>query len=142
MLRANITVSDHTDLVGAAMDRAAVRSLNAAAIAAALAGDRAANSPKPIARFETVPARRVFGGFASGMRAGPLVRIFDKGSLAEHAGRLKRPGKPTWQVNRGTNPYTAHRRDLEAGAGVPPRRILAAARKAGRAALIRGLRGH
>lgn len=141
MITVRVNVAEHTDKVGREMERVTVAALNAAALRASLAADRAANTPKPIARFTVLPARRVVGGYASGLKAGPLIRIFDKGSLGQHQGRLKRARRPEWEVNRGANPYTAHRREPVAGSGVAPRSILSAARKAGREALIRRLRG-
>lgn len=135
-----IDVRDHFSEITAEVRRRTVAALNAATVAGALAADRAANSPKPIARFATVPARPAEDGFVAGVKAGPLVRIFDKGSLGKHRGALKRPRtKASWKVNRGSNPFVAHRGDI-AGEGVAPRRILNQGRKAGREALLRRIR--
>lgn len=133
-----LDVRDFFPEITAEVRRRTVAALNAAAVAGALAADRAANSPKPIARFTVLPARGTDDGFASGVNAGPLTRIFDKGSLGKHQGRTKRPGKASWEVNRGTNPYLARRGDVE-GEGIAPRRIFNQARKAGRDALRRRL---
>ncbi len=118
-----------------------LRALETAALAGKAVAEQRANTPKPIAHFETVPVRSVGDGYASGLRAGPLTRIFDKGSLGQHAGEPKRGRKPDWEVNRGSNPYTAHRSDDLSGKGVSPRRIILPARLAGRKALIAGIRG-
>lgn len=113
---------------------------DAAAVGKAVAEERA-NTPKPIAHFEVVPVRGIGDGFASGVKAGPLTRIFDKGSLGKHSGELKRDRRPSWEVKRGSNPYTASRSDDLSGKGVSPRRIITPARLAGRKALIAGIRG-
>jgi hypothetical protein len=119
-----------------------IRALEAAAATGKAVAEERANTPKPIAHFETVEVHSIGDGYASGLRAGPLTRIFDKGSLGQHTGELKRGRTPSWETSRGSNPYTAHRSDDLSGKGVSPRRIINPARLAGRKALIAGIRGH
>jgi hypothetical protein len=139
VIRSTVTTSDHFTVITDAIERRAVAALNEAAAVAAAVADERANSPKPVARFTPIPARNIGDGYASGVKAGPLARIFDRGSLGEHQGKLKRARRPTWEVSRGANPYTARRHDDLAGKGVEARRIFVPARKAGREALLRRL---
>lgn len=134
VLRTTLRVTDHFAEITRELERRVVAAVDHAAVEGARAAEAAANTPKPIARFRVIPARNVGTGYAAGVKAGPLVRIFEKGSLGKHQGKLKRAGKPSWEVNRGANPFVAHRGDVE-GEGIAPRRILAAGRRAARAAL-------
>lgn len=137
MITSRINVTENFEQASLELERRTVLALDAAAAEAARVADLRANTPKPIAHFAVIPAHNIGIGYASGVKAGPLTRIFDHGSLGRRDKNLKRPrAKPAWQVNRGANPYTAHRHDDLQGEGVAPRGILAAARKAGRAILI------
>lgn len=142
MIKSRVDVTDRFAQVTLEIERRTIRALNAAAVEAAKVADRQANTPKPIARFVVIPARNIGDGFRSAVKAGPLARIFDHGSLGKRDAKLKqqRP-KPSWQVNRGTNPYLARRGDTS-DEGIEPRKILTPARKAGRAVLLSRLRGH
>ena len=140
MTTARINVLDRFDEMTLALERRTVVALDAAAVEAAAVAERQANSPKPIARFSVIQAHNIGTGYASGVRAGPLTHIFDKGSLGKRRANLKRArAKPSWEVNRGTNPYTAHRHEDLSGKGVAPRNIFNAARKAGQAVLLHRL---
>jgi hypothetical protein len=123
----------------AEIERRTIRALEAAAEA----GRAVANVEQGNLRrqFEVVQVRPTGAGFAAGIKGSPLVRIFDKGSLGKHVGALKSTRKPSWQVNRGSNPYLAERHDDLSGKGVTARRIINPARLAGRKALVAGIRG-
>lgn len=143
MITARVNVEDHFAVITEEIELRTIAALNAAAEEAAIVADKQANHPKPIAHFTVLSARNVGDGYRSGVKAGPLTRIFDKGSLGKHRGALKRArAKPEWEVKRGTNPYTARRHDDLAGEGIAPRNILNPARKAGRAVLLGRLLGH
>lgn len=137
---ARVNVVDRIDQVTLALERRIVAALDAAAVEAARVAEEKANTPRPIARFAVLRAHNIGDGYASGVKAGPLTRIFDHGSLGRRDKALKRGRKPAWEVNRGSNPYTAHRHDDLSGKGVAPRGILNAARRAGRAVLVDRLR--
>lgn len=134
-LRTTIKVTDHFNVIDDLLERRVIDAVNHAAAEGAREAERVANTPTPIAHFTVLPARNIGTGFAAGVKAGPLARIFDKGSLGKHEGRLKRGRKPSWQVNRGANPFTAQRHEDLEGKGVAPRHIFAQARTAARAAL-------
>lgn len=140
MSRSSVRVHDYTARITLAIEQQAIVALNHAAQVAAVEADRVANHPKKIATYTAAPARNIGSGYESAIKSGPLTNIFDKGTFGQHKGALKRPRKPAWQVNRGTNPYIAHRSNDLAGKGIAARGIRAAARKAGRAALIARLR--
>lgn len=136
MIRSHIDLTDRMGEITIELERRTVVALNEAAIEAARVADAAANTPKPIAHFAAVPAVNVGDGYASAVRTTPLTRIFDHGSLGKRNARLKEDRRePEWEVKRGSNPYTAHRGDIE-GKGIAPRNILNAARRAGRRILI------
>lgn len=139
-LTSRVNVTDRFGELTAELERRTRSALDAAAVEAARVADEKANSPKPIAHFVPIRSQPTGEGYASGVHAGPLTRIFDKGSLASHTGAVKRARKPSWPVRRGANPYTAYRRSFDGG--IAPRNILSAARKAGRAVLIARLIGH
>lgn len=139
MITSRVNVTENFSRVTEEIELRTVRALNAAAVEATHVAESRANTPKPIARFEAIPARNIGDGYASGVHAGPLTRIFDRGSLGKHTGPLRRERRPSWEVNRGANPYTAHRSGDLAGKGVAPRRILTAARTAGRKVLLERL---
>jgi hypothetical protein len=139
MLTSRVDITDRFADVTRAVELRAKEALDAAAAEAARVASEKANEPKPIARFVAIRAQPTGTGFASGVHAGPLTRIFDKGSLAEHTGPLKRQRKPSWEVRRGTNPYVAHRQAITGG--IAARNILKTARKAGRAVLLERLTG-
>lgn len=139
MLTATVNITDRFPEITRAIEERAKLALDAAALEAARVADEKANHPKPIAHFTPLPAAPLGTGFVSGVKAGPLTHIFDHGSLGSHLGTLKRARKPSWQVNRGANPYTAQRRST--AGGIAPRNILTAARKAGRAVLASRLTG-
>lgn len=139
MITSRVNLTDRFDEITLAIEGRTVTALNEAAAEAMTVAEAAANTPKPIAHFSVVPAHNVGTGYASGVKAGPLTRIFEKGSLGQHTGRLKRGRRPAWEVNRGANPYTAHRHDDLAGKGVAPRHALTKGRAAGRKLLLRRL---
>lgn len=142
MIRSTIHLTERFDLITLELEKTAVVALDLAAAEAMAVAEQAANSPKPIAHFSVIPARNVGDGYESGVKAGPLVRIFEKGSLGKRTGKLKRgAGKPEWEVNRGANPYTAHRHDDLSGKGVSARHPFQLARKAGRTLLLELLLG-
>lgn len=137
MITSRVEINDHFDKITIEIERRAVAALNAAATEAAQVADARANTPTPIARFQALPAMNIGDGYASGVKAGPLTRIFDHGSLGKRDKKLKRlRTTASWQVTRGTNPYTATRSDYLDGKGIAPRGILNAARTAGRRVLI------
>lgn len=139
MTVARVNVVDRFGEITLELERRAVAALDAAAAEAALVADRQANHPKPIAHVTVIPAHNIGNGYQSGVKLGPLARIFDHGSLGKRNAALKRPGgRPEWEVKRGENPYTAHRHDIS-GKGVGPRSILNTARKAGRKILVERL---
>lgn len=137
MTTARVNVVDRFGEITIELERIAVAALDDAAEEARTVADAAANHSKPIAHFTVIPAHNIGTGYRSGVKAGPLTHIFDHGSLGKRDAPLKRGrAKPSWEVKRGSNPYTAHRHDDLTGKGVAPRGILAAARKAGRLILI------
>lgn len=133
MISSTINVHENIGAIDAAIDRITKRALNAAAHAAAAAANQKTGN---VADWTTVPARGTSNGFASGIKADtPIWRVYDKGSLGKRTAKLKKDRrKPEWQVNRGANPYTAHRRSTTTG-GVAARNISNPARTAGRKAL-------
>lgn len=139
MITSTVKVTDRFPEITAEIERRTRAALNAAAEEAARIADERANHPKPIAHFTVIHAHGTGDGYESGIHAGPLTRIFDKGSLGAHVGTVKRARKTSWRVRRGTNPYTAERRSL--AGGIAPRRIFTAARAAGRAVLKQRLTG-
>lgn len=131
MITSTVQVHDSFGEINVAIDRKTVRGLNDAARAAA---DVAEQKSGNIAEWNVIPAHGTANGFASGIKASnPLPNVFDKGSLGKRTARLKDPRrKEDWRVVRkGSNPYTAHRRDV-AGKGVAARNIRNPARTAGR----------
>lgn len=133
MIRSTIRTFDHFPQMTEELELKALHALNEAAITAA---EVAQQQARDVAHFEIVPAHPIFEGFSSGVKASPLARIYNKGSLGKHQGTLKRPRKPSWPVNRGSNPYIAQRSgDLE-GKGVAARSIYTVARAAGRKVLL------
>lgn len=132
MISSTITVFENLDGVNDAVDALTKRALDAAARAGAQAAEEKTGN---VGDWRVLPARGTYNGFASGIKADtPLWRVFDKGSLGKRTARLKDSRrKPEWQVNRGTNPYVAHRRSSDGG--VAARNISNPARTAGRKAL-------
>jgi hypothetical protein len=133
MITSSINVHENFGAVDAAVDEITKRALNAAAAAGSAAAEQQAGN---VADWKAIPAHGTATGFASGIKADtPLWRVYDKGSLGKRTARLKQDRrKPEWQVNRGTNPYTARRRSTSTG-GVAGRNISNPARTAGRKAL-------
>lgn len=72
-------------------------------------------------------------GSKSGVRLAPF---FDRGTLGEHHGKLKRNRRSSWQVTRGGTTYTAKRGAIEPGEGIPAEGFFGKARSAGRKALL------
>ena len=92
MIKARVNTFADFSQVTAELEARTLRALNeAAAVGKAVAEERAGN----VGHFEIVHAHPVPEGFASGLRASPLVRIFEKGSLGKRSeervgGGLKR----------------------------------------------------
>ncbi len=135
MITSRVVVHDQAGKIDEHLDRKIVRALNAAASTAAqVANEKSGN----VSDWTPVRAHGTENGFASGISSdSPLYRVFDKGSLGQRTARLKDSRrKPDWEVvQRGANPYTAHRRSTSSG-GVRPRNIINPARTAGRKALF------
>lgn len=142
MITSRVNVEERFDVITLEVERRTVAALDAAAETALLVAEQAANTPKPIARFAVIRAHNIGTGYSSGVKAGPLTHIFDHGSLGKRNAPLKRSTrKPSWQVNRGENPFTATRHENLGDKGVAPRNIFSRARKAGRAVLLSRLSG-
>lgn len=144
MIRATVQLEDHFAVVDETVKRRSLQALeNAAQAGAREATERArTEAGHTISTFRVVHPRADGSGYVSGIKANNrLLNIFDKGSLGKRTARLKNPGrrKPFWDVNRGANPYVAHRGETE-GEGIAPLRITTRARAAGRRALLAALR--
>jgi hypothetical protein len=101
MTTARINVLDRFDEMTLELERRTVVALDAAAAEAAAVAEKQANEPKPIAHFSVVPAHNIGTGYASGVKAGPLTHIFDKGSLGKRTAKLKRGSR---QADLGSQP--------------------------------------
>ena len=144
MIQTKVSLDDHFQVVTAAVRRKSLQALEDAAQAGARDATEHARTEAghTVSTFRVVHPRADGTGYVSGIKANNrLLNIFDKGSLGKRTAPLKQAGrrKPFWQVNRGTNPYTARRGDT-AGEGIAPLNVKTRARAAGRRALIAALR--
>lgn len=144
ILRATVDVRDNFQAVTDAIRRKSAQAVEDAAQAGHIAAQERAQTDdgKTITTFFVVHPTGTIDGFVTGIKAkNRLLNIFEKGSLGKRTAALKNPGrrKDFWNVNRGTNPYVAHRGDTT-GEGIAPRHILTYARAAGRRALLAALR--
>jgi hypothetical protein len=142
-VKSTIRTFDHFPILTAEIEQRTRVALAAAAeVGMEVANEKAVTANgRRISSFRIVPVHESVEGYASGIRANnPLYRIFNKGSLGKHRGKLKRSGKDSWDVNRRGSVYTAHRGDV-ADKGISARDITNPARAAGRKALIDGILG-
>lgn len=139
MIRATVKVFQDFPLVTAEIEYRTLQALNQAAEdGGAVANLQAGN----IGGVKTIPAHTTAEGAVSGIKFDNwLWRIFDKGSLGKHVGKLQRNRQESWTVTRNGNPYVAYRGDVT-GEGVDPRNISNPARAAGKKALIAGIHSH
>lgn len=138
MITARVNVFADFPAITAELEARTVRACDEAAVAGRSVAEAQAEGISDVLIVATHPTA---DGFRSGIKfTKHQWLVFDKGSLGKRTARLKRPNsrKESWRVRRGTNPYTAHRRDVT-GKGIAARNISNPARAAGRKALIAGI---
>lgn len=144
MIRATVTVDDRFPQLHAQVEQLARRATEAATEAAAAAAEAASTTID--LELRKIPPTEDPDGVAAGIRSEKtgargvrIAKFFDKGTLGNRRGKLKRPGRSSWSVDRKGSSYTAHRGNVD-GKGIKAERFFAKARKAGLEAMANVVR--